>query len=121
MTINIILAIILIGVICWYSYIKYQTHNIIEYHNRDVRAYKIKKSKRSCLNACKERMNLVNQYENTPSLIDIPSLKTKIENLIVVLQSPKNTDMSMAYNKLKEIDTELLILLSSSLGEESYE
>lgn len=121
MTITIVLTIILLGVIGWYAYIKYQTNNIIEYHNRDVRAYKIKKSKRSCLNACKERMTLVNQYENIPSLIDVPALKFKLENLISVLQSPKNTDMSMAYNKLKEIDAEVLVLLSSSLGGVSHE
>lgn len=121
MTITIILTIILLGVIGWYAYIKYQTHNIIEYHNRDVRAYKIKKSKRSCLSACKERMSLINQYNDVPSLIDVPALKLKLENLIAVLQSPKNNDMSMAYNKLKEIDAELLVLLSSSLGGESNE
>lgn len=121
MAINIALSIALLGVLGWYVYIRYQTNNIIEYHNRDVRIYKMKKSKKSCLSACRERMILINKHENITSLIDVPTLKSKISNLIIVLQSPKNTDMTLAYNKLKEVDSEILILLSSSLGESSYE
>lgn len=121
MIISVVLGLGLIGVVAWYAYILYETNNITEYHDKDVRLSRIRKSKKSCLNACINRSKILEQQDNISPIVDTVSLKTKINDLISVLKAPRATDMTVAYNKLKEIDAELLLVLSLSYQEASYE
>lgn len=113
MIIDVILGLVLAGVIGWYIYLQYQIKHISEASGQEARTARIKKSKKFCLKACKDRLSLINGRESN-EMIDIAETEAKLQNIITVLQSPKNTDMMTVYKKLKDLDADILIILSST-------
>lgn len=113
MIIDIILSLVLAGVIGWYIYLQYQIKHISEASGQEARAARIRKSKKFCLKACKDRLALIKGRDSN-EMIDINETEAKLQNIITVLQSPKNTDMMAVYQKLKDLDADFLLILSTT-------